>query len=43
MQAFYGNLLQGQPIEEAFRTAQNTLRQKPKSTPYEWAGFVLIK
>jgi CHAT domain-containing protein/antitoxin component YwqK of YwqJK toxin-antitoxin module/Flp pilus assembly protein TadD len=43
MQAFYRNLFKGQPIEVAFRSAQNTLRQNPKSTPYEWAGFVLIK
>ncbi|MCF8297134.1 MAG: tetratricopeptide repeat protein [Saprospiraceae bacterium] len=41
MQLFYDNWLKGMDIREAFRTAQNEMRQK--YDPYYWAAFVLIE
>lgn len=41
MRLFYKNYLNGKPIREAFRGAQNEM--KLHYAPYHWAGFVLIR
>jgi CHAT domain-containing protein len=43
MTEFYKQWLQGkQSIPQAFRAAQQSMRAK-NSSPYDWAGFVLIE
>jgi CHAT domain-containing protein len=44
MTAFYENWLEGQmSIPDAFRTAQQRLREQYSSDPFFWAGFVLVE
>ena len=42
MTTMYQNFTAGNDIETAFRNAQNQMRQK-YSSPFYWAGFVLVK
>jgi len=42
MTMMYRNFTDGNDIETAFRNAQNQMRQK-YSSPFYWAGFVLVK
>ncbi len=42
MTEFYRNYASGQTAESAFKTAQNTVRQKYPQ-PFYWAAFVLLK
>jgi len=44
MTVFYRHMLEGgMAIPEAFRATQKELRENPFSTPYQWAGFVLVE
>jgi CHAT domain-containing protein/Tfp pilus assembly protein PilF len=39
---FYQNLLEKKSIPGAFKTTQDTMKNKYRDEPYKWAGFVLI-
>ena len=41
MELFYNEMLDGLLISEAFRNAQNQMKQK--YSPYYWAAFVLVE
>ena len=44
MVVFYGNLKQGQPIEDALRNAQAALAAASATRhPFFWAGFVAVR
>jgi tetratricopeptide (TPR) repeat protein len=40
---FYQNLLTMKSIPDAFRSTQDTMKNKYRDEPYKWAGFVLIR
>lgn len=42
MTLFYQNLIIKKSITEAFKITQDTMKNKYRSEPYKWAGFVLI-
>ena len=42
MTLFYSHWLEGRPIREAFKTTQNTIKQKYPQ-PYYWGAFVLVE
>jgi CHAT domain-containing protein len=43
MTLFVNNMATGHTIEEAFHSAQQTMKQKYYDDPKSWAGFVLIQ
>jgi len=43
MQLFYQTCFTGKSISEAFKSAQNTMRNKYPTSPYYWAGFTLLQ
>jgi CHAT domain-containing protein len=42
MQAFYKKWLGGMDKHQAFRESQYEMRNNPKYTPKDWAGFVML-
>jgi CHAT domain-containing protein len=42
MTLFYSHWLEGRPIREAFKTTQNTIKEKYPQ-PYYWGAFVLVE
>ncbi len=43
MEYFYEKLFSGKPIPEAFRLAQELMKNKYRSEPYKWGAFVLVR
>jgi CHAT domain-containing protein len=43
MQAFYKNIFEKQPINNAFYNAQTVMKNKYKNEPYKWAAWVLVR
>lgn len=43
MQNFYGALFAKQNVSEAFRTAQQAMKNKYRNEPYKWAAWVLVR
>jgi CHAT domain-containing protein len=43
MTFFYTRLLRGFPIPDAFKYAQEQMKQKYYDEPYKWAAFVLVR
>lgn len=43
MQLFYNQLFDKKSISDAFYSAQSIMRNKYRTTPYKWAGMVLIQ
>jgi CHAT domain-containing protein len=42
MTLFYQNLLSQKSIPDAFKSTQDTMKNKYREEPYKWAGFVLV-
>jgi CHAT domain-containing protein len=40
---FYQNLIDKKNIPDAFKAAQDIMKNKYRDEPYKWAGFVLVK
>jgi CHAT domain-containing protein len=43
MELFYSNWMIGMDIDEAFRKAQQSMRNKYPFSPEKWAGFVMVE
>jgi CHAT domain-containing protein len=43
MGRFYREWFSGKPVGEAFRLAQNYMKEKYPRQPFMWAAFVLLK
>lgn len=43
MTLFYKNIFNNQPIEEAFRNTQTSMKNKYRNEPYKWAAWILVR
>ncbi|OSZ77442.1 hypothetical protein CAP36_13735 [Chitinophagaceae bacterium IBVUCB2] len=43
MTLLYKNIFKGEPIDEAFRNTQTTMKNKYRNEPYKWAAWILVR